>query len=283
MTASQPSQDPLLIAYVEDEIGMQSLVEYFLHGDPQLETAEVIPYETVHSFLYDLEDPDFEIDLLLVDLVTQSGDYGGLKGLAALSQHRPGVPAVVYSAIQNSDRFMYALAAAAWFGGPEGPLRAIVPKRLGAGSTQRVGPQFAAIIRDVLEGTHGDELLNFLRDADRAEPFFMPSFHELLRSRSDLERWLAVMRQPQIATAARQVGISEPTLRGWLSDRLDRLGDLWETIAEDWDEHHPGLEIVGPLKGQLGEGSPFNRAQSFTTMQRAFFTDPYLKEHFPAE
>lgn len=243
-----------------DEIGTDDAGQLF-------DGAVVYPYETVEGFLTEVaDDPEFEVDLVLVDLVIQIGGYGGLKALDALRNYRPETPVLIYSSMENNgDRFMYALAAATWF---TKQLYGIIPKRLGSGAHGTPANHFRHIVAGVLDGTYDDPILEFLRsDAVKA------AFVKLLDDKDQLAKWRAVQRHLKQKPAAIQLGLSENALRGWELGRLRTLDQVWDQVSQQTS--------IGGEPGQWREGGDtHSKLRTFIFHQHAFFADPYLDEHF---
>ena len=267
----------LQVVVIDDVPGVNDTVEAWLStnlselgvddsGHPFTEVV-AYPYETVEGFLAEVaDDPGFEVDLVLVDLVIQIGGYGGLKALDALGAYRPDTPVLIYSSMENNgDRFMYALAAATWF---TEQLYGIVPKRLGSGAHGSPANHFRHIVAGVLDGSYDDPTLEFLRsDAVKA------AFMRLLDNEDDLSKWRAVQRHFKQRPASLQLGMKDGALRGWELERLRALDQLWDQVAQHTD--------LGGVPGQWRpDGDTHSKLRTFIFQQHAFFADPYLDEHF---
>lgn len=238
-------------------------------GGQPFEGVAVWPYDTVEGFVDEIShDLEFEIDIVLVDLVLQVGGYGGLKALAAVAEHRPETPVLIFSALENNgDRVMYALAAAIWF---TDQLRGIIPKVLGPGGQGKVASRFRKIVAGVLEGDYDDPTMGFLR------VYCSASFTNLMRNRDDLAKWRAIQRVQQQAPALKLLGLSGQTLREWEVARLGALDEMWDLLAEH-------TEIGGtPGRFRPSGGDTHAQLREFIFHQHAFFADPYLDEHFAA-
>lgn len=274
--------DPLQVVVVDDAPMVGAVLEKWL-SDSTGQTfngAEVYPYESVNGFCAEvIADPDYEVDLVVVDLVLEAD--GGLKILAELAKHRPQTPALIFSAMENSgDRFMYVAAAANWFGSETGPLKAILPKVFGAGRKGNLDGLFTQVVESVIAGSHTDRLLHLLRRDDNHN-----AFHQLLRTEDDLKKWQAIQRQGRQGPAARVAGVSDQTLRDWTLRRIGHLDQLWDSVITEWDNKE-AFKIAGQEERfKLPENKHENndtyaKLREFVYQQHAFFADNYLQEHF---
>lgn len=277
MEGRELQMNDLQVALIDDMPLIGDTVEQWLASgldelgpDPvggTLDAACVTPYDTVEGFLADVDDREFHLDLVIVDLVILGSSHGGLTALSAMSKHRPDTPVLVFSQLENNgDRFLYALAAANWF---DSQLRALVPKVLGSSRRRSAGPEFRRIAAEVLAGTHVDPALDFLRSDGIAA-----AFTTLLGKKSDLERWRAIHRYPKQGPASRMLGISEQSLRDWEAQKLAALDLLWDAVVEQT-----------PINGSIGRfrpatGKTHEQLKDFTGQQLAFFSDAYLDERF---
>lgn len=104
-----------VIGVLDDSSQSAGAVELWFWKHTKHQSYLVDAYDSTARLIQVLNDPGSDLDLLLVDAVL-TDNRGGLEALDAAATIRPDVPAVLYSAFKcRGARFMYGLAAAAWF------------------------------------------------------------------------------------------------------------------------------------------------------------------------
>lgn len=175
-------------------------------------------HDSTPSLVRRLSDPSEQVDLLLIDAWLQEG-RGGLEALDLAARIRPKVPAVLYTSLNDvGERFMYALAAEAWFGHLN--LKAIHPKD----DTRDRDPDRSAItmLERVIDGHYVCPRLAAIRGRrPRVD------FEAVFGSAEDVRRWRAVRKNSVQRDAAREIGISANALGTWEAERRDYLHEWW--------------------------------------------------------
>jgi len=211
---------PRIIAVLDDDTdAVVGPLERWLvrnHRDGQFKFSE---YDSTLSLVRALAEPSNRFDLLLVDGWLQEG-RGGLEALDLASRLRPDLPAVLFTSLEdNGDRFMYALAAEAWFGDQN--LKAIHPKSDTRDADRR--RRAVIMLEAVIARRYTCPRLSAIRN--HRPPI---RFDEVFGGPDDVRNWRAVRENAALIDAARHAGMSENGLGGWENRVRDRLARWWE-------------------------------------------------------
>jgi hypothetical protein len=237
-------------------------VELWLWKHTKHQNYLVDAYDSTARLVQVLDDPGSDLDLLLVDAVL-TDKRGGLEALEAADSIRPHVPAVLYSAFESKGaRFMYGLAAAAWFGRRN--LKAIYPKV--ASTFDGTGSDFVDMVTGVLDGTYRCPTLSTLLDAS-----IDMQFDQLIGPVKEMRFWKATMNHASKSNAVKALGISDQKLTNWQTERQ-------ELVEQWWDD-----ATLGQATGLAGAPAYISRSEVrdlHTTLHRFAGQQPFFEDEY---
>jgi transcriptional regulator with XRE-family HTH domain/CheY-like chemotaxis protein len=273
------------VLLVDDGLSfIEAAASWLEQGTDQLPApAKVIPAGSVAEASEALKQCDRDgtpIQVAIVDLGLGPGQPSGLGVIDLLEKAK--IPVAVHTDFrEGAQRLMFAYAAFFWYR----PVALLLKQNFSPGmSRDRTARDFA---RDIVsihrrQAPHPDIASHFRPPLGRDWPF-----NQVLSSRSDLQKWRALVAYSSTAALVAYLGLSRSTIENWLSSKYVPVWQLLQHASRYINIDNAGIIEPDPgLPLREGEKRTYQDRQGplhqFARSQSWFFNDPVVSSWYLA-